>query len=178
MNAVRNGGAGSAARSNARATARDSAGAGLQLAVQYASTRECPARDQVRRWVRAALALAGVTEATLLVRYVDAREARVLNRSWRNRDYATNVLTFDYREGDDGGVQADIIVCAPVVEREARAQRKAAADHHAHLVVHGVLHACGHDHEEDEAAAAEMEGLEVAILRRFRIADPYQSEEG
>ena len=105
---------------------------------------------------------------------MDAREGRTLNRLYRGRDYATNVLTFEYgADGCDGTTQADIVICLPVAAREARAQRKTPRDHLAHLVVHGALHAQGWDHERGEHEAAEMEARERAILARFRIADPY-----
>jgi len=131
----------------------------------------CPAdRAQLRRWAKAALA----RDATLALRVVGETEGRALNRDYRGRDYATNVLTFAYGEADGGGpVQADVVVCLPVVEREARAQRKSPRDHLAHLVIHGVLHAQGMDHERARDAR-EMEAREVAVLRRFRIADPYR----
>ena len=138
---------------------------------------DCPAdRAQLRRWVLAALD----RDAELTLRVVGAREGRALNAQFRGRDYATNVLTFAYHErGDapersgDGPVQADIVICLPVLVREARAQKKPLREHLAHLVIHGVLHAQGMDHE-DEGEAREMEARETALLRRFRIADPYR----
>lgn len=145
--------------------------ASLTLAVQYAASGPHPDRAQVRRWVSAALAAArwrGAAE--LVVRFVDSREARALNRAYRGRDYATNVLTFVHQDVDP--VQADIVLCQTVLEREARTQKKPVRDHMAHLVVHGVLHALGYDHEEARAAL-EMEALEGTILARFRIPDPY-----
>jgi probable rRNA maturation factor len=145
----------------------------LALSVQIApEAGDCPAdRPQLRRWARAALA----RDAALALRVVGEAEGRALNRDYRGRDYATNVLTFAYDEDPDGdgAVRADIVVCLPVVLREARAQRKTPRDHLAHLVVHGVLHAQGMDHE-DERDAREMEAREVDVLRRFRIADPYR----
>lgn len=133
------------------------------------------ARAQLRRWVAAAVE----RDCAFTLRLVDAREGRTLNRLYRGRDYATNVLTFEYGEdagfgeGDDGVVRADIVICLPVAAREARAQRKAPRDHLAHLVVHGALHAQGWDHERGAPEAAAMEARERAILARFRIADPY-----
>ena len=100
----------------------------------------------------------------------DDCEARALNRAWRGLDRPTNVLTFPYE--NEPVIRADIVVCLPVVQAEAQAQRKQAGDHLAHLVVHGVLHAQGHDHE-DEPQASRMEARETAILRRFGISDPY-----
>lgn len=123
-------------------------------------------RDRLRRLALAALE----RDASLTVRFVGEAEGRELNRHYRGRDYATNVLTFPY--DTPGRLEADIVICVPVVRAEARAQRKRLDDHLAHLLVHGVLHAQGHDHE-DEEQARRMEAAEVAILRRFRIADPY-----
>lgn len=128
-------------------------------------------RAQLRRWVRGALE----RDAMLTLRFVGVAEGRALNEQFRGRDYATNVLTFAYDDPPAPGepLSADIVVCMPVVLDEARAQGKTARDHLAHLVVHGTLHAQGHDHEDDDSAQA-MESLETAILRRFRIADPYR----
>jgi probable rRNA maturation factor len=139
--------------------------------VQYASeASSLPARSQFRRWVNAALQHA----ASLTLRVVDEKEGRLLNRDYRGKDYATNVLTFAY--GEDDGVQTgDIVLCAPVVEKEAREQGKDWLAHYAHLTVHGVLHMQGYDHES-ESQAREMEALEVEILRRLRFNDPYASE--
>ena len=124
-------------------------------------------RARLRRLALAALE----RDASLTVRFVGEAEGRELNRRYRGRDYATNVLTFPYDTPDR--LEADIVVCTPVVRAEARAQRKRFEDHLAHLLVHGALHAQGHEHE-DEDEAQRMEAAEVAILRRFRIADPYR----
>ncbi|MGE0799796.1 MAG: rRNA maturation RNase YbeY [Lautropia sp.] len=124
-------------------------------------------RSQLRRWAAAALE----RDAALVLRLVGAAEGRTLNRDFRGRDRPTNVLTFDYETAPT--VRADIVVCLPVVRDEARAQRKRVRDHLAHLVVHGVLHAHGLDHQDDATATA-MEAREAAILRRFGIADPYR----
>jgi len=141
----------------------------LRLVVQYASVdADLPARAQVRRWVAAALA----GDALLTVRLVDEEEARSLNRDFRGKDRATNVLTFVYSEPGAAPAEGDIVLCAPLVRAEADAQGKPLRHHYAHLLVHGVLHLQGHDHEED-AAAAMMESLERAILGRMRIPDPY-----
>ena len=123
-------------------------------------------RRRMRRWVAAALE----RDAELVLRFVGAAEARNLNRRYRGHDRPTNVLTFPYE--NEPVIRADIVVCLPVVQAEAQAQRKQAGDHLAHLVVHGVLHAQGHDHE-DEPQASRMEARETAILRRFGISDPY-----
>ncbi|MES2114643.1 MAG: rRNA maturation RNase YbeY, partial [Pseudomonadota bacterium] len=146
----------------------------LSLSVQYPDSRlqESITRPKVRRWVQAAL----LAPAELTIRFVDAEEGRSLNRDYRGKDYATNVLTFAYNEGealpDDAPTQADIILCTDVLEREAAEQGKTVEQHTAHLIVHGVLHAQGYDHLDD-AEAAEMEGLETDILARLGIADPY-----
>jgi probable rRNA maturation factor len=149
---------------------RRRASAVLSLSIQLGDeVRELPAaRAQLRRWVAAAID----SDATLTLRFVGEREGRALNAQYRHRDYATNVLTFPYH-GEGERVSADIVVCVPVVRREARAQRKDPAAHLAHLVIHGVLHACGHDHDRP-GPAARMEAAEVALLARFRIADPWR----
>ena len=147
----------------------------LSLSVQYpdAHLKEHITRTQVRRWVQAAL----FAPAELTIRFVDADEGRALNRSYRGKDYATNVLTFAYNEGEDVAeddpTRADLILCTEVLEREAREQKKTLEAHTAHLVVHGVLHAQGYDHEDD-GEAAEMEGLEIEILEQLGFANPYR----
>ena len=139
----------------------------LSLSVQYASNApELPTRTQVRRWTKAAL----LGAATVTVRFVDAIEGRALNAEYRGKDYATNVLTFVY--DDDEPRAGDIVLCAPVVRKEADAQGKALLAHYAHLVVHGMLHLQGFDHERP-ADAAVMEARETAILARLSLPDPY-----
>jgi probable rRNA maturation factor len=143
----------------------------LSLSVQYPDPRlkEIVSRDKLRRWVQAAL----FAPAELTIRFVDAEEGRTLNRDYRGKDYATNVLTFAYTEDEESPVtQADIILCTDVLQREATEQKKTVEAHAAHLVVHGVLHAQGYDHEDDEEAA-EMEQLEVDILASLGEANPY-----
>jgi probable rRNA maturation factor len=146
----------------------------LTLSVQYADTRlqALITRPKVRRWIAAAL----FAPAELTIRFVDAEEGQALNRDYRAKDYATNVLTFAYNEGevvaDDAPTQADIILCTDVLEKEAEQQKKTLEEHTAHLIVHGVLHAQGYDHDEDEEAA-EMEGIETEILTGLGYADPY-----
>ena len=145
----------------------------LALSIQYPDPRlkTIVTRDKLRRWVQAAL----FAPAELTIRFVDAEEGRALNREYRNKDYATNVLTFAYTEDEDAELtQADIILCTDVLEREAAEQGKTVAAHAAHLVVHGVLHAQGYDHETDEEAA-EMEALEVEILGSLGEANPYST---
>ena len=145
---------------------------GFSLAVQYASEAHAiPSRPQFRRWVAAALGQA----ANLTLRIVDEEEGRMLNRDYRGKDYATNVLTFAYGE-EEGVLSGDIVLCAPVVEKEAREQGKDLLAHYAHLVVHGVLHMQGYEHETDSEAQV-MEALEVEILRKLRFNNPYSSEQ-
>ena len=149
----------------------------LSLSVQYPDTRleALITRPKVRRWVKAAL----FAPAELTIRFVDAEEGRTLNRDYREKDYATNVLTFAYNEGeelgDDEPTRADIILCTDVLEKEAAEQKKSVEEHTAHLIVHGVLHAQGYDHMDDEEAT-EMEGLETDILAKLGISDPYADQ--
>ena len=185
----------------------------LTLAVQFASkAKHVPGRAQVRRWALAAHGDSGDAEVT--IRYVDEKEGRALNLAYRQKEYATNVLTFVHdlapstqaathwspsapkrgrgtplskpilhsKPPHPGSLPqgkrtyaADIVICAPVIWREAREQKKPVATHHAHMVMHGVLHAQGFDHEL-EAEAAVMEVTEIALLRRFRIKNPYEIE--
>lgn len=128
-------------------------------------------RPRIRRLVLASLP-GDCRTADLTVRLVGRREGQSLNNAYRNKNYATNILTFSYEAPPD--LRADLVLCLPVIRQEARQQKKSFDHHCAHLLVHGVLHACGLDHEESRAAEA-MEALETAILRRFRIADPYIS---
>jgi probable rRNA maturation factor len=125
-------------------------------------------RHRVQRWLRAALD----APAELAVRIVGEAEARALNRDYRGRDYPTNVLTFDYAHAPV--VQADLVLCAPVVEREARAAKRPLDAHYAHLLVHGALHAQGWDHETSAADARRMEARETAVLAALGFADPYR----
>ena len=139
----------------------------LTLSVQFArNAPDLPTRPEVRRWVRAAL-LAG---AAVTVRFVDGIEGRALNAEYRRRDYATNVLTFVY--DDESPRAGDIVLCAPVVRKEADEQGKTLAAHYAHLVIHGMLHLQGFDHERP-ADAAQMEAHEVAILAKLGVTNPY-----
>jgi probable rRNA maturation factor len=140
----------------------------LTLSLQFAdaSHRALLPRHKLIRWIRAALD----RPAELTVRIVGADEGRLLNRDYRHKDYATNVLTFDYQR--EPLVVADLILCAPVVEREAFEQGRPLDAHYAHLLVHGALHAQGHDHET-EAEAARMEARESDLLRALGFADPH-----
>jgi probable rRNA maturation factor len=147
----------------------------LSLSLQFgrfdgaATHRAVLPRHQVTRWIRHALA----TDAEITVRIVGEDEGRQLNREYRQKDYATNVLTFDYTQ--EPVVTADLVLCAPVIEREAQEQNKTLEEHYAHMLVHGTLHAQGWDHETSEADADEMEEYETAILRELGFEDPYAS---
>jgi probable rRNA maturation factor len=140
----------------------------LSLAVQYAvSARGKPSRAHFRKWVHVALD----HDAHITIRVVGQTEGRTLNVSYRRKDYATNVLTFVLH--DKAPFEGDLVLCAPVVAREARAQKKTLAAHYAHLTVHGVLHLQGHDHEND-ADAQVMENRETQIMAKLGYADPYR----
>ena len=143
----------------------------LQLSLQMPDGRHRAqlARHRVARWVRAALELPG----EISVRIVDEDEGRRLNREFRGKDYATNVLTFDYSH--EPVVAADLVLCAPVVEREAQEAGLPLEAHYAHLLVHGTLHAQGYDHET-EAEARVMEGRESELLPQLGFADPWGAQ--
>jgi probable rRNA maturation factor len=139
----------------------------LAATIQYASeASNLPTASQFRKWAKAALRVD--TEVT--IRIVDAEEGKLLNNTYRGKDYATNVLTFPLTE--DPHLMGDIIICAPVVEAEAKTQQKSLDAHYAHLTVHGILHLHGYDHETD-AQAELMEGLETAIVTKLGYASPY-----
>ena len=124
-------------------------------------------RHKVARWIRHAL----TQDAEITVRIVDAGEGQALNRDYRHQDYATNVLTFDYSQAPV--VTADLVLCAPVVAKEAREQGKTLEAHYAHLLVHGTLHAQGWDHETSEEQAQAMEACEIEILAGLGFKSPY-----
>lgn len=149
----------------------------LHLHLSYAVTRRgLPAAVSFRRWIETALRVAGRGETVeLSVRIVGAREGRLLNRRYRGRDYATNVLSFpaELPAGVDLPLLGDLVLCAPVLAREAREQGKPLAAHYAHLSIHGVLHLLGHDHLRPHQATR-METLETAALARLGIPDPYR----
>lgn len=139
----------------------------LSLSVQYASAAEnLPTRPQWRRWIKAALQC----DMALTLRIVDEDEGRELNKTYRGKDYATNVLTFVY--DDTVPLSGDVVICAPVVAREAAEQGKELLSHYAHLAIHAALHMQGYDHET-ETEAEEMEALETALMLKLRYPDPY-----
>ena len=147
----------------------------LTLSLQFgrfadvAQHRAALPRHKVARWIRHALQADG----EITVRIVDADEGQALNRDYRHKDYATNVLTFDYAQ--EPVVCADLVLCAPVVAREAQENGKTLEEHYAHLLVHGALHAQGWDHETSAEDADEMEAFETDIMRTLGYGDPYGS---
>ena len=147
----------------------------LTLSLQFgrfdgvAAHRAALPRHKVARWIRHALQADG----EITVRIVDADEGQALNRDYRHKDYATNVLTFDYAQ--EPVVCADLVLCAPVVAREAQENGKTLEEHYAHLLVHGALHAQGWDHETSAEDADEMEAFETDIMRTLGYDDPYGS---
>ncbi len=146
----------------------------LSLSLQFArddlprAHRARLPRHRVARWIRAALD----APAEITVRIVGTDEACALNRDFRGKDYATNVLTFDYSHAPT--VHADLVLCADVVEAEARAQSRTLEAHYAHLLIHGTLHAQGHDHERDDEAE-QMESRESELMQSLGFADPYSA---
>ena len=144
----------------------------LSLSLQFGSVsdaalhRAALPRHKVARWIRHALA----TDGEITVRIVDAEEGQTLNRDYRKKDYATNVLTFDYTQ--EPVVTADLVLCAPVVAQEAKEQKKTLEAHYAHLIVHGTLHAQGWDHDKEEDAQV-MELRETEIMARLGFKNPY-----
>jgi len=140
---------------------------GLSFAVRYdVAAARLPRRATLRRWVRAAQE----RDLVVMLRFVGGREARRLNARYRGRDYATNVLTFVY--DDVVPLSGDIVLCVPVLAREAGSQGKTLRAHCAHLVIHGMLHLQGYDHER-RVDATRMEAREIALLQALRYPDPY-----
>ncbi|NOU01404.1 MAG: rRNA maturation RNase YbeY [Gallionella sp.] len=141
----------------------------LSLTVQYVTAAQnVPTRAQFRRWFKCALQ----RDVAITLRIVDEVEGRELNKNYRGKDYATNVLTFVYDEAQL--LSGDLVICAPVVEQEAAAQHKDLAAHYAHLTIHAALHLQGYDHL-NEADAIEMEALETALMLKLHYPNPYQS---
>lgn len=139
----------------------------LSLSVQYATRlKQVPTRPQFRRWAKAALE----QNVQIALRLVDEIEGRALNLNYRGKDYATNVLTFVYDDADP--LYGDVVMCAPVVAREAKEQGKDLLAHYAHLTLHAVLHLQGYDHEK-KRDAEKMEARETALMLKLRYPDPY-----
>lgn len=144
----------------------------LSLSLQFGKFKDAEKhraalpRHKVARWIRHTLEVDG----EITVRIVDAEEGQTLNRDYRQKDYATNVLTFDYTQ--EPVVTADLVLCAPVVAKEAKEQKKTLEEHYAHLIVHGALHAQGWDHDLDEDAQV-MELRETEIMARLGYKNPY-----
>lgn len=154
----------------------------LEVDVQYAlasdeesdKNEEPPSAQQLAQWANIAYQSVRSTPSEITIRLVAEDEITVLNRDYRTKDKPTNVLSFAFEIDPDIEFEllGDIVICHPVIVQEAREQNKSIADHYAHMVTHGVLHLCGYDHE-DEASAAQMEGLETRVLASSNIADPY-----
>ncbi len=150
----------------------------LSLSVQYGVAEARLPRWRVRRWVQRAVtaaqadALVAFDRVQLGVRLVGLAEGRRLNAAYRHKDYATNVLTFEYGIDPNGTASGDIVICVPVLIREARAQRKTLLAHATHLTLHGTLHALGYDHIKVRDARR-MESLETRILSELGLHDPY-----
>ena len=150
----------------------------LSLSVQYAKAEPRLPRWRLRAWVQRALYAAhrdqqqSFSGAHLSIRLVGLPEAKSLNHAYRKKDYATNVLTFAYGKGPAGQLSGDIVICVPVLQREAKEQRKHFLAHAAHLTLHGTLHALGYDHLKAREAK-HMESLETQILAQMGIHDPY-----
>ena len=147
----------------------------LALEIQFATSamaqkwQDLITKRKVGNWIKKALQ----EDATITVRFVGQTESRKLNSNYRNKDYATNILTFPYelQNGIDH-LSADLVICLPVLEKEARQQKKTLEQHLTHLIVHGTLHAQGFNHE-DEVEAEAMEQLEISILKKLKQANPY-----
>lgn len=148
----------------------------LDLSLQFgsfeneAAHRALLTETAVTHWIQHALAV----DAEMAVRIVGVEEGQALNLQYRKKDYATNVLTFNYQY--EPTVQADLVICGPVIEREAQEQNKTLEEHYAHMIVHGTLHAQGWDHETSEEDADEMEAYETEIMEELGFADPYAED--
>lgn len=147
----------------------------LNLSVQYACNQGgLPSRPQIRAWVRAALDVDEKRGGQITIRFVEPEEGQSLNNDYRGKDYATNVLSFPYEV--EPVVAGDLVICATVVEREAAEQEKTLEAHYAHLIVHGILHLQGYDHEIGENEALLMENKERTILTQLGFSDPYRND--
>ena len=147
----------------------------LNLSVQYACNQGgLPSRPQIRAWVRAALDVDEKRGGQITIRFVEPEEGQSLNSDYRGKDYATNVLSFPYEV--EPVVAGDLVICAAVVEREAAEQEKTLEAHYAHLIVHGILHLQGYDHEIGENEALLMENKERTILAQLGFSDPYRND--
>lgn len=147
----------------------------LNLSVQYACNQGgLPSRPQIRAWVRAALDVDEKRGGQITIRFVEPEEGQSLNNDYREKDYATNVLSFPYEV--EPVVAGDLVICATVVEREAAEQEKTLEAHYAHLIVHGILHLQGYDHEIGENEARLMEDKERTILAQLGFSDPYRND--
>lgn len=148
----------------------------LQVEVQQAGEGlSVPDEDSLTRWARLAFRTAGSANYSVVLRLTDESESRQLNNEYRGRDYATNVLSFPFETPEfiDEKHLGDLVICAPVVNREAGQQGKSSEAHWAHMVIHGMLHLQGYDHLTDDEAAA-MESLETELLSQLDIANPYE----
>ena len=136
---------------------------------------DIPTSLELERWANAVLAYEGVSEQEITVRFTDEVESQALNFEYRGKEKPTNVLSFPFEAppGIEMNLLGDLVICAPVISREAKEQQKAVVNHYAHMTVHGLLHLMGYDHIED-ADAEEMESKEIEILAQLGIDDPYQ----
>ena len=136
---------------------------------------DIPTSSELERWANVVLAYEGVSEQEITVRFTDEVESQALNFEYRGKEKPTNVLSFPFEAppGIEMNLLGDLVICAPVISREAKEQQKAVVNHYAHMTVHGLLHLMGYDHIED-ADAEEMESKEIEILAQLGIDDPYQ----
>ena len=150
----------------------------IEVAIQRVSNQHgIPTDQKIRKWVRAALA-DRLADAELTIRIVGEKEGAALNEKWRNKDGPTNVLSYPFTENKKlaSGPLGDIVICALVIRREAKAQKKPLESHWAHIVIHGTLHLLGYDHIKTKAAA-KMEKLEIKLLNSLGYANPYQDDD-